>query len=421
MAYGFPYAPAPNVDALMPRLTPEEIQRQALNDAYERGSQGGGMVGGIMGSLSALRDLVPQQAPTPRTLSGGDVVGLLPEQYNKLADRVQQQNIIDQQAYTSQQNQLRDEQLVREGRVMSLRDANARRQADINLENMRLEQRAQAERELQMTPKITSLGDGYVLETAYDEAGTPSTKVYQAAGADKMPGDQKLITTYDEQGNAVRTVDAPGVNVGQKPPTPVTPQQRSSVLSDFLGMEVLNNETGKYEPVDLQFADTLTDGYFANNGRLVFPPGQDLKIRKAKGSDSSTQIVTHEDGSKTLEPKEEGMQTQPPSNKDPFVYLQKTFGVKWAEGDKQTMANALAAAGFNAEQTEQALGKQKTEGYIWDKENYTIPTAPAAAAPVPTGATPAANPNKPVERTLKDGTKVMVQLQPDGTWAEVSK
>lgn len=352
MAYGFSpsifQTPAPPLENF---LTPEELQQQEIAARFNA-SRGGGFVPAMVSALDYVRTNMPAQAPTPRTVSGGDVIGLMPEQTNALLNRVAEQNMLDQRMFEARQQEARQDARAREGRILSAREAQARRQQELDIENQKLAIQERKELEQRMQPKYTPVpsNPGLVMREQFNpNTNTVEVGIEQIPGSSLIPQEQPKpqFGWVTDQGGVQRWTElTPGL---AQAPAPPSPSMLADLQSDFMGMEVLNNETGKYEPVDLEFARQLTQNFLDNNGQVVIAPDSNLKIRKGGGSDSRMRAVKTDQGT-FLQREEEGMQLAPPEGqtksteqekRDKVVgLLQKQFPKKTF--DKLSRRDALA-------------------------------------------------------------------------------
>lgn len=326
MAYGFNPATMflPQEPVLPQFLTPEEMQQQAITERFNA-NRGGGFVPAMMGALDYMRTAMPAQAPTPRTVSGGSVIGLMPEQTNALLNRVNEANMLDQRMFEARQGEMRADSRAREGRILSAREAQARRQQELAIENQKMEMAAKKEAAERARPKA-SLVPGNPEYTQFQTIGAdgqPRIEIRKTEGV-ALPVDplKPVLVNTVVDGKNVQMFVTPevGQTYEEQAPTPDAMAQlnlRRGLMNDFMGLEVLNTETGKYEPVDREFANLLTENFITNNGRVDIGDDANMKVRKRQDSQSRLREVVGKDGSRSLQIEEEGMQLAPPKPDEP--------------------------------------------------------------------------------------------------------
>ncbi len=418
------------VDPLAGMLTPEELQQQEILNGFETGRRQG-FVPAMVGALDVMRRVMPAQdaTPTPRAFSGGDVIGLMPEQTTALLDRAQRSNEIDQRMYEGRQAEMREEQRVREGRILTARDAEARRKQELAIEQARIDRDAAEERRRRMQPEVSLVPGNpeYSQRKTFNpQTNMPEIEVFKTPGV-AMPADplKPVLVNTVVDGKPVQMFVTPEVGkvYDEQAPTPDANAQlnlRRGLMNDFMGLEIFNGETGKYEPVDQEMANLMTENFIANNGRVSIGDDATMKVRKPEGSQSRMVVVTDKNGAKSLQPAEAGMEIAPAKEEtsDPFKYMKDTHGINWKKDlgkNIQKYANSLAAKGYTAEEIEAVLGPRivnKSSLVPGSTEMYTLPeaavAAPVAALPdgVPQGSTPIMYGGKPAWQT-PDGKVVL--------------
>lgn len=276
-------------------LTSEERDLQIMNDGFERGTGGrrDNIVGGIIGALDAVRRIVPQnEQPQMSTLSGGDVVGLMPENYNALADRLQRQDIVTQQMADNRRKEALAEQEAREGRVIKLRDAQERRRQELAIERMKMQREDEKEArrrafeiEKMQAPKIYPIGDGKVLESRMNPDGTVTTRAYAAPGAENLPKDASLALAWRQAEDGswyqayVPKEQGVVTDFGGRQDA-MTPNEairfREELIADALRLE-FPDENGNYRPLTRGEAEVIADSTMAGES----PKMTNARLRQA--------------------------------------------------------------------------------------------------------------------------------------------
>lgn len=166
-------------------VSEEDRQRALLRNAYDSAAPRG-PVPAMMNALSALRDM-PEAAPAPRMVSGGDVIGLMPEQSEALMDRIQRQNEIDQKMYEQRSLQSREEAMTREGRVMSAREAQQRRAEEFAIEKAKLDREDERDKAKMSRPTYQPISSnpGYLMKIQTNpDTNEVTAEVVKAGGTD---------------------------------------------------------------------------------------------------------------------------------------------------------------------------------------------------------------------------------------------
>lgn len=361
---------------------PQDELQARLADAYAA-HKDKGVVPAIVNMARALRESTaaqPQQNPI--TVSGGDVIGLTPEQTSGLLDRVQRQNMLNQQMGEQRRRDAEAEVRARRGEVMRASEAEKRYQRELSIEETRLKHKADQERLKSMQPTLTPLAGnpGYATKEWRDEQGNPQMQIVEVPGV--RPAVEPKMGWVEQGDGTKKYTELSSGMIQRKESFVPSPDEQSRVI------EMLNKSNLTQEERNNVY------GVFVKSGQL---PNIEFREKDADGIDTgfSTITVTNEDGSKEIKrvPNSDlvnGISIYPPKDKnkpDPFQYLQKTFGMKWADRDLQTLANALGQAGYTPDQIRGALGPDINEGYFYNSKNYDIPSealSPAGISSKPT-------------------------------------
>lgn len=388
---------------------------KAAIDRYYAEKSGGPVQGGGFQNVANVANLAtrylsnrPQQGSTMPTLAGVNVGFAAPGTVETLMRTEQAARQDDLRAKMEQQRMIQQETEAEKARAAAikleqLRHKNDLAKADLAFKNdIKLQER-----------KGTTIGNSQTgFKHVYKDPETGERVEVTLPPAPKQP---KLITVYDENGVARRVPDVENTVIGNKPETMTEQQKRALVSqrSNFYAGYGRKDASGNIVPISAAEAMQLAQAevYDTPASQQVVDSGALYPIDS--GNSTRPRVITNPDGSQTLENVPIGGTIKPAPQKDPFKYVQSVFGLKWAEADKQTVANAMAEAGFTTQQMESVLGPSVNEGTFWNSTNYTLP-----AASQPT-TQPAAS--QPQLKTLKDGTKVLVVRQPDGTWKKVAQ
>ena len=222
----------------------------------------------------------------------------------------------------------------------------------------------------------------------YDANSSGVPTIVRAGGADILPISNAHGTWADVKGPNGTTVKQ-FVRPGETPelaPAPSAPPSLDQLndnirqwTNEFLGMEIKNHETGKYEPVDLDLAANIARQFVEGGGKGINLSANGIDMRKQQNSNSRLRVQQRDDGSKVLVPEEDGLQVAPAKPRDIAAYMKDNFGATWRKGKnggelddetKQVYANALAAAKFTLPEAEQMLGKSEEDGFFGKKIHY---------------------------------------------------
>jgi len=385
-------------------LTPEELAQERISSAYRSASERG-PVAAMLAAAQAMKEHYPAQseaAPEPATVSGGSVIGLMPEQTTALLDRVQRQNEIDRRMYEARQSDLRQQAQAREGYIFRARDAEANRQQRAAIEDARIKQKQAAEAEKLTRGTIDALPGqpGFGLQRRMNpDTGQMEASVVQLQGADALPEKPKTPHWVQAQGADGKVVFVDLNNLPENAP-PVQPPDKSGPTEaqiraqqnvHFKMLEGAKSEDGTALSDEERW---LIARNMAETGE--YPAGVVMKpaTKRQYKTDPAGNIYDAETGEQVND-EFPGWTPKPTkdTNVDPIEYLRKNFGPKWyeAKGEaKSKQALGLASIGVSRDKIEELLGPTETDkNPLWPgaTTNYTIPdTAPQAAAPAPTAA-----------------------------------
>lgn len=175
----FPFFPS-----ISPQTDPEQVRGLLRRRFLDEQDPAGATAQYLMG-LAA----VPQHAstPEPRTVSGGSVIGLTPEQTNDLLNRVQTQNDMDQRIALEQNN----------ARARSLENMGERIYRASEAEKNRAERAAEREAERRQ-PRYMSGPNGQITEITPGTNGQPASTATLQEGQDKPARYQQV--EYEKTG-----------------------------------------------------------------------------------------------------------------------------------------------------------------------------------------------------------------------------
>jgi hypothetical protein len=173
------------------------------------------------------------------------------------------------------------------------------------------------------------------------------------------PEPTKLVTGYDENGNAVRMVDAPGANLGKRPAQDASDPARLNAIANW----------AKYY-----------SGYGRKQADGTIVPISSAEASALAEAKYYERPVPSEIADTPLYPLTEKSDKQ----RDAFTDLKEIFGQNWQKADKQTAASALVQRGYSKDQIEAALGpmnKPDLPYKFWDGgQNYSIPNTGGSVA-----------------------------------------
>jgi hypothetical protein len=412
------------IDPLAGILTPEELQQQEILNGFETGRRQG-FVPAMVGALDVMRRVMPAQdaSPTPRTFSGGDVIGLMPEQTTALLDRAQRSNEIDQRMYEGRQQEMREEQRVREGRILTARDAEARRKQELAIEQARIDRDAAEERRKRMQPEVSLVPGNPEFsqrKTFNQQTGMPEIEIFKTPGVTLPvePPKPVLVNTVGPNGENVQMFVTP--EVGKTYAEQPTPADEISTADLDRVMDMLNKSDMPEE--------TKVQAY------EQFKAGQGLPYIEYRDKDTgfTTVTVTDEKGNQVLKriknddiPESgivvKGAKTPPKPDPAKAVNILKQAYDKKEVSDaprKQSM-ELLAQLGFDPAWVNQFANSQglKDDNSYWPGslgEQFMLPvmpetgTTPTSTLPegVPQGSTPIMYGGKPAWQT-PDGKVVL--------------
>lgn len=430
-------------------LTPEERAQQRISDAYRSAADQHGPVAGFVSALGALKYAMPQQSqrPEPATVSGGSVVGLMPDQTNALLDRVQRQNEVDNQMWQHEQDNLRAEARAREGYVFRASEAERAQRAAQALEKKRIDNRFALEnykRSQPTTKPLPGMPGFAVSETLNPDTGMREPSIVKMQGADQLPEkwvDPDLhgtwITTYGPDGitpvkKFVHTTDS-GVPIAPNPagdPNDATRLNAINARAKFFAGYGRPDGTGGVIPLSPTEATAIAQAeYDGSNATTdvdysgLVPVPKEATPRLGLGPNNTYQEIVP--GAKGPDPKP--APTKPLLERVSNAVRDLKAAGKVDGSDFKTNMQALIDSGAFTEQDLLPIYKAEAEsGNVWSAiKSFASgaldvvgaattgqiggPSAPAQAPAAPQGKTIVER------RTAKDGTK-MVKYS-DGTIA----
>lgn len=255
-------------------LTPEELAQERISRAYRSASERG-PVAAMLAAAQAMKEHYPAQsdaAPEPATVSGGSVIGLMPEQTTDLLDRVQRQNEIDRKMYEARQSDLRQQAQAREGYIFRARDAEANRQQRAAIEDARIKQKQAAEAEKMKRGTITPLpgNPGFGLQRRINpETGQDEASIIRLQGADLIPKEEKQYAPHFDKvlgpdgKPQIRALDPSQTYTPAPPaPSPVSLENAITTRMKFYAGYGRKDASGKIVPISADEAKQLAQAEF---------------------------------------------------------------------------------------------------------------------------------------------------------------
>jgi hypothetical protein len=400
---------------MFPQIDPAEMAQYQMRDAYSNGAQGGGVAGGIMSALGAMRQYQPE--PRPITVSGSSVIGLTPDQTSHLLDRVSRENELNTQMHQHRIDTMNADMRAQRGEVLRAAEAEMNRRHADTLEEKRLNNQIYMEGLKAGKPDVKPIASmpGYAVVTQPDETGKPVSSVQKLPGADALPPTDKggtWVDTYGPDGTVIKKHI--GINdTAQVAPAPENPDRVdrenlrmvADMQKEFQKFDQVGPD-GKPQPITPEMANSLANIWVANKGkidtsRLSFNNQPVSLVPRDKTKPSRLVEQTMPDGSKVWVVPQEGQVAKPAPTPTADEVMKKEYGTTWAkylEANKdnpealQRAVQTLANHGISEDEARAILPEQMKDtwgSYIgWGDQTkrWTWPATQAApGAPIGSG------------------------------------
>jgi len=369
------------------------------------------------------------EAPEPMQVDGSSVIGLTPEQTTRLMESVQAENQFNAQSAAAQNAQ-------RDRRIDGLNETVFRAREALE----RKQERERERREQRQQPQYIQGPNGQLTELTPGLDGKPPT-TREVMPRQSAPARLTPIRTVDAAGNPVTRYDAP--QPGQEYPAYVRPEASQGTAE---GGGVVSPTGAAYAIQTLRNQGMTPEQISANFPQLApYLVGVESGIDPAQETEKRRFIQSFIQKYGGIDAIPEAERTWAALNGQPIPRLPIEKVAEGVEGSRKTIGEHLVSQGFTVPEAVEYLNRiGKSDNVKWFFQGADAPTDPeqwgndqvvgqadAAEPPVvvdlnngqvvpqQSGGTTQAG--APVERTLKDGTKVLVQRGPDGKWMEVPR
>lgn len=297
---------------------------KAAIDRYYAEKSGGPVQGGGFQNVANVANLAtrylsnrPQQGSTMPTLAGANVAFASPGTVETLMRTEQAARQDDLRAKMEQRRMIQQETEAEKARAAAIKLEQLRHKNQKSELEMRYAKDLDVIKAKNLTGKVHQGKDGaWYREVVDPETNEMSFELIK----DAPPKEEKPVR--GEVVNGVLVNPYTGQKMADLPEPKMTPQQLAGLTDDFMGYEILNVETGKYEPIPRNVAQDFAAQFAAGN--RIFD--SNVSIRKPQGSQSRLVEVKQPNGSTVLRYAQEGLETAPAgSGKQPD--MQKAISI----------------------------------------------------------------------------------------------